>query len=255
MSNPSTGTFTWHETMTTDVSASVAFYTGLFGWRTEVMDMGPGGKYTMFLAGDVGVGGCMQAPPDVPSHWLAYVGSEDIDATATQVTELGGKIVVPPTEIPSMVRFAVATDAQGAVFAFVKNLDPKNDVAPPDGPPAPGTFCWDELYTSDMDAASKFYGKLFGWTGKIGDTDPGKYWHWRNAGKDIGGMMTLQMPDVPPHWLSYIAAADIDAKVARARELGGKTLMDPMEVAGVGRFVVIRDPAGAVFALFRSARV
>jgi uncharacterized protein len=255
MTNPSTGRFTWHEIMTTDVSAAVTFYTSLLGWRTEVMDMGPAGKYTLFLAGQTGVGGCMSAQPGVPSNWLVYVGSDDVDATMARVAELGGKVLVPPTDIPSMVRFSIATDPQGAAFGVVKNLDPKNDVPPPDGAPAPGTFCWDELHTSDQEAAGKFYGKVFGWTGKLGDNDPMKYWHWKNGDKDIGGMMTLQMPGVPPHWLAYIATADVDAMIARAKELGAKVLMEPMEIEKVGRFGVVQDPTGAAFALFRSARV
>src|SRR5215203_3314572 len=77
MTNPTTGRFTWHEMMSTDVSKSVKFYTELFGWRTETMDMGPAGNYTLFLAGDQGVGGCLQGQPGVPSHWLTYVGAQD----------------------------------------------------------------------------------------------------------------------------------------------------------------------------------
>jgi uncharacterized protein len=256
MTNPSTGRFTWHENMTNDVPASVRFYTTLFGWKTEVMDMGPAGKYTLFLTdAKKGVGGCMNAKAGVPSHWLAYVGSDDVDRTAKTVSELGGKVLVPPTDIPGMVRFAVAMDPQGAAFGVVKNLDPKADMAAPEGPPAPGTFCWDELHTSDQDAATKFYGKVFGWTGKIGEKDPSKYCHLVNAGKDIGGMLKLQMPNVPPNWLSYIAVADVDAMAARAKELGAKFLMETMEMKDVGRFAVMQDPTGAAFSLFQSARV
>jgi predicted enzyme related to lactoylglutathione lyase len=255
MTNPSTGRFTWHETMTTDVPASVAFYTSLFGWKTEVMDMGTSGKYTLFLAGDKGVGGCLNnGQPGVPSHWLVYVGSDDVDATAKKVTESGGKILVPPMDIPSMVRFAVAMDPQGAAFGIVKNLDPKADVAPPAVSP-PGTFTWDELHTSDPDAAAAFYGKVFGWTGKVGEKDPSKYFHIQNAGKDIGGMLALKMPNVPPNWVSYIAVSDVDAMVAKAKELGGRTLMDAMDMPNVGRFAFMQDPTGAAFALFRSAHV
>ena len=255
MANPSTGRFTWHETMTTDVEKSVQFYTTLFGWKTEVAEMGAAGKYTLFLGTAGPVGGCLKAQPGVPSHWLVYVGSDDVDKTVKAITELGGKVLVPPMDIPSMVRFSIVTDPQGAAFGVVKNLDPKNDVAPPDGPPAPGTFCWDELHTSDQDAAGKFYSKIFGWTGKVGDKDPMKYWHWQNKGKDIGGMLTLQMPNVPPNWLSYIAVSDVDATAKRAKELGAKFLMETMEMKDVGRFAVMQDPAGAAFALFRSARV
>lgn len=254
MANPNTGRFTWHEVMTTDVDAAVKFYGALFGWTTEVMDMGPAGKYTLFMHGKIGVGGAMAGHDGVPSHWLTYVGTEDVVASATQITELGGKILVPPTEIPGVVHFAVGTDPQGAAFGVSKNLSSIANDPPYDGTPRPSTFCWDELHTSDVDAAGKYYGKLFGWTGFFGE-DPMKYWHWKNGEKDIGGMMKLMMPNVPPNWLPYIAATDVAASTKRVEELGGKVRMPPMDIPKVGTFSVVADPTGATFALFRSARV
>jgi len=256
MANPMQGRFTWHELMTTDMKAAVKFYTSLFGWTSEEMDMGPGGKYTLLKQGDKQVAGAMAAQqPGVPSSWLTYVGVDDVDAAAKQIAELGGKTLVPPTEVPNIVRFSVAQDPQGAVFGVLKGVGPSANAPPPDDAPLPGNFCWDELHTSDKQAASKFYGKLFGWTGKVGDKDPMEYWHWMHSGKDIGGMMKLQMPNVPPHWLAYLAVANVDTSATRARELGAKVLVEAMEVPGTGRFVVLQDPTGAAFALFKSARM
>jgi predicted enzyme related to lactoylglutathione lyase len=122
-------------------------------------------------------------------------------------------------------------------------------------PPAPSTFVWDELHTKDQAAAGKFYSQVFGWTGKVGEGDPMKYWHWMNAGQDIGGMMDLMSPHAPPHWLAYLGVADVDASTAKVRELGGKVHMEPMDIEKVGKFSVVEDPTGAHFALFRSARL
>src|SRR5689334_7912591 len=110
MENPNTGRFTWHELMATDTGAAIAFYTALFGWRAEEMDMGPGGKYTMLYQGETPVGGAMTAQPGMPSAWLTYIESVDTGATAKKVAELGGQVLVPPTDVPGMVRFAVAMD-------------------------------------------------------------------------------------------------------------------------------------------------
>jgi uncharacterized protein len=255
MANPNTGRFTWHELMSTDVATAVKFYTELFGWKSQEMDMGPAGKYRMLMHGDIPVGGAMSAMQGAPSAWLTYVGAENPDATMKQVTELGGKVLVPPTTVPDTVRFAIAADPQGAVFGVVQGLGPRANDAPYDGPPRPGTFTWDELHTKDQEKAGAFYSKIFGWTGKVADGDPMKYWHWMNAGKDIGGMMTLMMPNVPPHWLAYLAVTDVDASTAKVKDLGGKVLMEPMALEKVGKFSVVQDPTGAAFALFRSARV
>jgi hypothetical protein len=240
--------------MTTDDVVATKFYTALFGWTVQEMDMGPAGTYRLFMKGEIGVGGGMKAPPGVPSHWLPYVSTDDTDAAAKKLVELGGKIMVPPTDVPEMVRFAVGMDPQGAAFGVVKNISSRPEQPIADTPPVPGTFCWDELATKDMDAAPKYYGALFGWTGKLGEGAM-KYWHWNHAGKDIGGMMSLMMPNVPPHWLGYIAVSDVDGSTAKVRELGGKVLMPPMDVEKVGKFSVVQDPTGATFALFRSARV
>ncbi len=255
MTNPNDGRFVWHELLTTDAALATKFYEGLLGWTVREVDMGPGGVYRLLLAGDRQVGGMMTAPPGDPSGWFVYVGADDLDRTAAHIKELGGEVLLGPTTVPGMVRFAVARDPQGAYFAVLKGLGPDADKPMPEGPPAPGTFCWDELHTTNQAAAGKFYGALFGWTGKVGENDPMKYWHWVHAGKDIGGMMDLMSPHAPPHWLAYVAVADVDAATARAKELGGKALMDPMEIEKVGKFSIVQDPTGATFALFRSARV
>ncbi|MDB5212772.1 MAG: Glyoxalase-like domain protein [Myxococcaceae bacterium] len=255
MANPNAGRFVWHEIMSKDIGAALKFYTAMFGWTVSEMDMGPAGKYHMLMKGkDIPIGGGMQTPAGVPSHWMTSIGTENTDATATKITELGGKILVPPTTVPDMVRFAVATDPQGAAFGVAQGMGPGADMAPYEGSPRPGTFCWDELHTSDLDGAQKFYSALFGWTGKMGEGEM-KYWHWQNAGKDIGGMMKLMMPNVPPNWLPYIAVVDVDAETKKTKDLGGKVMMEPMDIEKVGKFSVVQDPTGATFALFRSARV
>jgi uncharacterized protein len=254
MANPNAGTFSWHELMTSDAVGAVKFYSSLFGWTVQEMNMGPAGTYRLFMKGDKQVGGAMTAPPGVPSHWLAYVNTDDTKAAAAKIKELGGKLMVPPTDVPDMVRFAVGMDPLGAAFGVVQNISSRADQAPEAGPPKPGTFCWDELHTKDMDEAAKYYGALFGWTGKVGEGAM-KYWHWKHGGKDIGGMMNLMTPNVPPNWLGYIAAPDVDGSTKKVKELGGKVMMEPMEMEKVGKFSIVQDPAGATFALFRSARV
>jgi uncharacterized protein len=255
MANPNTGRFTWHELMTTDPVKAVKFYESLLGWKTQEVPMGAMGTYRLFLNGDKQIAGAMPAQGGAPSHWLVYVASENPDESCAKVKELGGKILVPPTDVPGTVRFSVAMDPQGAAFGILKGLGPNANDPPYDGPPRIGTFCWDELHTKDQAAAGKFYGSIFGWTGKVAPDDPMKYWHWQNAGKDIGGMMDLQVPNVPPHWLAYIAVSDVDASCKKAKDLGAKVVMEPMEIPKTGKFGVIQDPTGAAVALFRSALV
>lgn len=254
MANPNTGRFIWHELVTTDAVVATKFYTGLFGWAVRENPMPTGGTYRMFSQSEIMVGGAMAAPPGLPSFWLVYIGVENVDASAKKIEQLGGKIMVPPTTVPDMVRFACAMDPQGAAFGIFQGIGAGSDQPPYDGPARPGTFCWDEFHTKDMEGAKKFYGSLFGWTGK-GDEGAADYWHWMNAGKEIGGM-TSQMggPNVPPHWLAYIAVSDVDGVTKKVETLGGKVMMPAMEIPKVGRFSVVQDPTGALFSPFRSAR-
>jgi predicted enzyme related to lactoylglutathione lyase len=115
------GAFSWIELMTTDVEGAKKFYTQLFGWETEDMPM-ENMSYTITKIGDEGVGGIMPLPPEaegVPPHWGVYVTVDDVDATAGKAEELGGKIHVPPTDIPNVGRFCVIQDPQGSVISAI----------------------------------------------------------------------------------------------------------------------------------------
>jgi len=120
-----TGTFVWNEIGTTDVEACKAFYKALFQWKTRELDMGPNGVYTIFQNGGRDIGGlyrmnAQQQHLGVSPHWLTYVGVEDVDASAQMAESIGGRILVPPTDIPNTGRFAVLSDPTGATFAIYR---------------------------------------------------------------------------------------------------------------------------------------
>ncbi|MHC4220024.1 MAG: VOC family protein [Planctomycetota bacterium] len=122
---PVAGTFCWNELMTPDTKAAESFYTKLFGWTTEVMDMGGGRIYTIWKQGNTSAGGMMaiQGPEmgGVPPNWLAYITVDSVDASTDQARSLGANIEVPPTEIPNIGRFSVITDPTGATFGLFQS--------------------------------------------------------------------------------------------------------------------------------------
>jgi predicted enzyme related to lactoylglutathione lyase len=97
------GRFVWHDLMTSDATAGLAFYQALFGWTTSSMDMGDMGTYTVVEAHGSGLGGVVPLDPShgVPSHWIAYVTTADVDATTAHAQSLGATVGVPPTDIPT----------------------------------------------------------------------------------------------------------------------------------------------------------
>jgi uncharacterized protein len=116
------GAFAWNELNTRDVPSAKAFYTEVFGWEPNDLDMG-GMSYTEWKLGDNPVAGMMTmldiVPAEVPAHWLVYFAVEDADASVSKATELGATTLLPPTDIPPG-RFAVLSDPDRAAFAVIK---------------------------------------------------------------------------------------------------------------------------------------
>ena len=117
-----------------------------------------------------------------------------------------------------------------------------------------GIFGWNELITSDVEGAKKFYAAMFGWEAETKEVAPDlDYTMFKKGEKMVAGMLriTPEMGPLPPHWLSYVISKDIRTDLAKAREAGGTVLKDAMEVPNAGTLAVIQDPQGAVFALWK----
>jgi uncharacterized protein len=240
------GRFVWHENVSTDVESAKRFYTELLGWEIEVWKPGEM-DYAMIKVGDQMHGGFMAAQGGAPSQWLGHVLVDDVDAAAERAKAAGGNVVHGPMDIPEVGRFAVLADPQGAVLS---TFAPEGEA-----PISEGVFVWDELTTSDTDAAIAFYGEVLGWTGRGMDMgEMGTYTIFERGGEDgdvAGCMKTPPGMEAPPHWLVYIGVDDVDATAARAKELGATVFHEATDIPDVGRFAIVQDPAGAVFGLFR----
>ena len=120
---PKHGTFCWNEIMTRDPKKAQRFYCDLLGWKAEDSGM-PGIEYTLFKSGDKDAGGMMAMPPDVPpeipSHWMAYIAVDDVDALVEKTKELGGNILHGPQDIPTVGRFCIIQDPSGGVVSLIK---------------------------------------------------------------------------------------------------------------------------------------
>lgn len=119
-----------------------------------------------------------------------------------------------------------------------------------------GRFLWHELLTTDPKAAVKFYTKVTGWTTKAWEENS-SYLMWMTETGPVGGVLPLpdeaKAMNAPPHWLPYIGTPDIDATVDAAVRLGAKVIKGNISMPSVGRWAVMADPAGAVFAPFTPA--
>ena len=115
------GAFSWSELTTSDPGKATEFYGTLFGWKVENMDMGTG-PYYVVKVGETGVGGIMGFPPGVegvPPNWCPVVTVKDVDETARQCTSMGGKVLAGPLDVPTVGRYAVLQDPQGAAISVI----------------------------------------------------------------------------------------------------------------------------------------
>jgi predicted enzyme related to lactoylglutathione lyase len=114
-----------------------------------------------------------------------------------------------------------------------------------------GRFVWHELMTRDVPAAKKFYSPLTGWKPQAWPLDPAYTVNHSEHGPQSGFFdIPADMPaDMPAHWVTYIGTRDVDGTAAAAVRGGGSILKGPDDIPGAGRYAVLKDPQGAVFAV------
>ena len=114
-----------------------------------------------------------------------------------------------------------------------------------------GAFSWNELITTDVEAAKAFYRSLLDW--KLEDMQSGDMTYTMatvGEGKVAGMMMTPpEAAGMPPMWGAYVTVDDVDASARQVASLSGKVLIEPRDIPGIGRFCVIQDPQGATLSL------
>lgn len=247
------GNFCWFELATTDQEGAKNFYTQLFGWGYNDVPM-DAGTYTMFSLNGADVAAAYTIAPEqqaqgMPANWLPYVTTADADSSVAAAIANGATILMPATDVGEFGRMAVIQDPQGAVIAVWR----PGEHTGADAVGIPGSICWNELWTSDMPGASRFYSAIFGWGLKL--TDMGMpYTEIHNGSEPIGGMFQMDGPDfegIPPGWTLYFAVENCDQAADRVVALGGSINTPPTDIPNVGRFAVVNDPQGAVFALIR----
>jgi len=242
------GKFVWFEHRSNEVGKAQAFYAGLFGWSVQHIPVGEGG-YDMILNGEQGIGGFTQATGGAPTHWVSYLSVEDVDATFKTIAALGCRTMMPPTDMGPMGRAAAVTDPTGAAFALWKGAEGDRDYA--DTTPV-GDWYWNELWTDDDKKALDFYTRILGFDTEAMDMGPiGTYHLLKTGGVPVAGLMKSTEPKARNMWLPYVSVADCDASVAKARSLDARLLKEPTDIPGVGRFAILQDTVGAVFAVIK----
>ena len=251
ITNYEPGTPSWVDIGVPDMDAAIAFYGALFGWEFTEGSEETGG-YRQAVIGDKSIAGFGPQMNPGPTFWATYVAVTSADETTEKVKAAGGTVIVEPMDVLDFGRMAVYTDDAGAFFSvWQAGTHPGAQLVN-----EPNTLNWNELNTRDPEKAKAFYAAVFGWGEETHEMGPGMtYTEWQNGGRTIGGMMPIgpQMPpQVPNHWLVYFGVDDADAAAAKITELGGSIMMEPFDIPS-GRIAVVADPAGAPFAIIKTA--
>ena len=265
------GMFSWADLATSDRAGSARFYTQLLGLEATEIPIGGSAVYVILNKGGKSVCAIYEMSEETKQQtgghpaWQSYFTVESADGTAARIQELGGSVLQEPFDVMDAGRMVVAQDPTGAVFAA---WEPRNDI----GSHVfgePGALAWNELYTHDTNAATTFYAGLFGWSfnkrpiavplnspngssGSNGDD----YFEFHIDGRSAAGMMAIKKEwgEMPANWSIYFAVADLNATIEKAKGMGAKEVMPPMEVEDVGRFVFMQDPQAAYVAFIQLTR-
>ena len=236
----------WADLTVPDVAAARGFYGAVLGWTFQDSGDEYGGYVIGQARGAAAAGIGPQQQEGVPAAWTLYLASDDVDKTAAAVAEHGGTLLLPPGDVGPLGRMCIAADPSGAVFGVWQagthiGASLVNE---------PGGLCWDDLRSTDPDAARAMYVAVFGYTtAPLAEAGP-DYTLFLRPGEEaplggMGGMM--RAPEgTPSHWEVYFGVPDASAAIAAAEAHGGSVLAPVFETP-YGHMGAVTDPAGAVF--------
>lgn len=245
------GNFCWVDLSTTDAEASKSFYSRLLGWTAIDNPAGEGMIYSMMQKEGKNVCGLYGMGPDmegIPPHWSSYISVENVDTEMERVVAAGGSVVMGPGDVFEAGRMAFAADPTGAVFGL---WQPREHIGA-EIIYSTGSLGWNELYTYDTEAATRFYTSVFGWERAVSRPDPqgGQYHEFTNGDSPVAGMMQIkpEWGEVPPNWSVYFCVDDCAASLQLAEGMGAEIVLSLTQVDNI-RFAFLKDPQGVYFGI------
>jgi len=237
------GKFVWDDLLTDNVDAAKDFYGQLFGWTFE-----QSGEYTVIKNNGRNIGGMVQIKgnPDHSSvaRWLCELSVADVDKAVALLSKEGGIIHEGPLEYLHRGRGAFVTDPQGAQLFLLYAIGGD----PEDEEPAIGSWLWHELWSYKVADSLAFYQELVGYDFMGEMTDYlilMKDEQWR------AGIRYVDNSELEMRWVPVVRVADTDDVAKRAKQLGGKVLVEPRPTESGGSVALLSDPSDALLIIQR----
>lgn len=248
----------WFDLATPDPQGAKDFYTGLFGWEWADVPMSGGNTYHMAIKDDANIAGMSANDDDngIAGVWISSVYTDDAEQTVKRIEANGGSVLSGPHNADGWGMTARVSTPEGAVFGIWQSL--KGYGADIFG--EPGSVCWVEYHTHDLETAKGFYTAVFGagFEEFKMPMDDGSGEEFSLTMLDLGGDQQhcafVQLPDdsSPASWATYFMTADIHESVAKAKTMGAELVFGVMDVPP-GSFAVMDDPQGIRFSLWQAA--
>ena len=242
------GKFVWADLVTDDVAAARKFYAQLFGWTFRDL-----GGYAIAANDERPLGGLFQRPrpagqDSAKPRWLGYLSVSNVERAQKAVTKAGGRVLAAPGKYPKRGEQAVFADPEGALFGVVKSSsgDPEDFLA------EPGDWIWMQLMSRDGRQAAEFYRSVAGYE-IVENSQPNRLSDFVLSSKGYARATVRTIPPaldkVRPTWLPFVRVRNVADSAAKAKDLGGKVLIEPRPQVLEGKVAVIADPTGAAIGL------
>ena len=242
--------FHWREFVVGDVPTATRFFRELLGWTIETM---PGSAdYQVASFEGHTLGGFTRADgfgdTGVAPGMIHYISVDDLDAARSRAKAAGGVELTERIESQGIGAFVLMRDPGGAHHYLIQPAD--MTVLGPDPTMAFNRWFWTEALVDDVEASQAYYSSVCNWTFTPNPETPNPYFE---ISRDtiyaaFGGLMSTGHAveeNVPPHWITYIGIDDLEGKLRRTVELGGKVSVGPWEIPGLGHTAIICEPTGA----------
>ncbi|WP_330238669.1 VOC family protein [Streptomyces sp. NBC_00525] len=242
------GTPCWADATFPDLEGAKRFYGELLGW-TFGETQAEYGNYTQAYLGGKAVAALIPpGPGGMPPGWCLYLASPDAAATASEIREHGGTVLVEPMRVGEFGTMVLARDPGGVTFGVWQPGTHKGFEART----VPGSYNWAEIFTREPAKADAFFPAVFGYGVKRMADDAVDFTLYDLGADPVLGRMSMTddfPPDMPSYVNVYFSVADCDAAVEKAKSLGATLRFGPMTIP-FGRFAALTDPQGAPFSLF-----
>jgi len=256
ITDPATNTYTpgkwvWAELLTRDVGRAAEFYGKVFGWTFETYGPKDDAKtYTLVSSGGTPIAGMVFMNPRDRSmkpdaRWVSLVSVNDVKLAEGRVVNAGGKVLMPPRTLGTRGDAALFADPEGGVFGVIHSAtgDPEDYVGDEN------SWLWAELWANDPAAMAKFYSAISGYevvSGAVPGEDKG--YHLASGGYARAGILPKPLANTPTAWIPYVRVKNVDETAARAKDAGGRVVIEPMQAHGT-RVALLIDPTGAPLAV------